>query len=153
MRSICVLSSIHEIIKDSAIIMMWLNHILHTTKWTSIQKCHWNSQCSFTDGVQWYVGLETFFTLNFRKASSWKMDISIVYYLLIETKFLVLPTLKKQWRVFFEFTFQYRLTKQFKVKFGNLRCHSFAGAGSRQVILIVHSWNSTCVERGSSQWP
>jgi len=28
------------------------------------------------------------------------MDISVVYYLLTETKFLVFPTLKKQWRVF-----------------------------------------------------
>jgi len=54
---------------------------------------------------------------------------------------------------FFEFTFQYRLTEQFKVKFGNLWHHSFAEAGSRQVILIVHSLNSKCVERGSSQWP
>jgi len=29
------------------------------------------------------------------------MDISVVYYLLIETKFLVLPTLKKKWSFMF----------------------------------------------------
>jgi len=28
------------------------------------------------------------------------MNVSVVYYLLTETKFLVLLTLKKQWRVF-----------------------------------------------------
>jgi hypothetical protein len=67
------------------------------TKWNSIKKCP--RQYSFADGVQWYVALETFFTLIFRKASSQKMYISVVYYLLIETKILVLLILKKQWRV------------------------------------------------------
>jgi hypothetical protein len=70
----------------------------------------------FSGMQHWKLSLPSFSG----RQSSQKRDISVVYYLLTEAKFLILPTLKKQKTVFFNSHSNTPLTEQFKVKFGTL---------------------------------